>query len=119
MNTQKDAAKVLVVGIDSGLSYLLHRYAERCSLAMIDASTSTALAEARKIHPSVILFSSLESLREAQAWMDELDELEGKILVCVAVGEEAAAREIGADGCLFHPLTFDGFFNALVSRCGA
>lgn len=118
MNTPKAVAKVLVVGNDSGLSYLLHRYGERCSLTMVDASISTALAEIRRVHPSVILFSSLEGLREAQAWMAELGDLEGKIMVCVAVGEEAAAREIGADGCLFHPLTFDGFSNALVSSCG-
>lgn len=114
-----DSKTILVVGNDAGLAYLLTRYAGQCNLSVITAAAGSALDEAVKAHPAMILFTSLNALRESRAWLPALGGLESKIMACAAVGEVALARELGADGCLLHPLTFDGFASALAASCGA
>lgn len=75
-----------------------------------------ACAEIRKINPGFILFSSLEILRSSQVLMGDLSDMEIQTLVCTAIGEEASARELGADHCIFHPVTYENFCDAVTSN---
>ena len=40
------------------------------------------------------------------------------VVVCASIAEEARARELGADHCLLHPFTYDGFLAALTGAKG-
>ncbi|PKO16391.1 MAG: hypothetical protein CVU39_08480 [Chloroflexi bacterium HGW-Chloroflexi-10] len=111
------AIEILMVGNDSMLSYLIKRYAEQSGLTMDSTINLPSIADLQKINPSFIIFSSLDVLQSSQAWIVNLDDMAIQILVCSGIGEEAAARESGADDCLFHPLTYDDFRNALATNC--
>jgi len=101
--------KLLVVGTDSRLSYLLNRYADQCGMTIAETPVLPPMVEIQETNPSAIIFQSLDALRESHAWIIGFSDLDIQIFVCVAVAEEAAARELGADDCLFHPLTYEGF----------
>lgn len=113
MDNSEEVLKVLVIGNDNAMTYLLNRYADQSGLLMSYASTMSALAEVQNGNPTFIIFSSLDALRESERWLGELSDKEMQILVCSGVGDEAAAREMGADNCLFHPVTYQSFCNAL------
>jgi orotidine-5'-phosphate decarboxylase len=65
--------------------------------------------------PVAILFPSIERLEAAQSLIADLTNCDIPILVCSSIADEARARELGADYCLLHPLTYDGFMAALVA----
>lgn len=113
-----DYRQVLLVSNDSRLSYLLKRYADQCGLTLDSTPTLPVREEIRKIDPDFIIFSSLEVLRDSRAWMGRFGDGEIPLLVCSAIGEEAAARELGADHCIFHPLTYESFCSALTASGG-
>jgi len=115
----EDSLKVLVIGNDPRLGYLLNRYGDQSGLAMTHTSILNAFGEIQKTNPEYLIFSSLEALRECQGWVSALGDIDIHILVCSAVGDEAAAREMGADECMFHPVTYESFCNALALNCGA
>jgi DNA-binding response OmpR family regulator len=118
LETPNANAEILMVGNDSMLSYLIKRYAEQSGFTMDSTTSLPTLTEIQKINPSFIIFSSLEVLQESQAWLVNLGDMEIQILVCSGIGEEVAARESGADDCLFHPLTYDDFRKALALNFG-
>ncbi|MEW6179900.1 MAG: hypothetical protein AB1522_08230 [Chloroflexota bacterium] len=105
--------RALVIGNDSRLLYLLNRYARLSGLELISSTTTAALAEINNANPAFLIFSSLDALKECHNWLASLNDREIKIIVCTAIGEEATARELGADQCIFHPLTYSDFCSAL------
>lgn len=109
-NTQ---STILLVGNDSTLIYLLGRFAERSGYLLTVTSDGFSVKEVRSINPIAIIFTSIELLATRQSLVGELSSLDAAIVVCLSVTEEAKARELGADYCLLHPLTFDDFQTAL------
>ena len=104
---------ILLVGSDQALNYLLGRFVEesKCTLAVLPVIASAQ--EITDINPKSIIFLSREHLAAAQTLMTELTSLESSIIVCSAVADESIARELGADHCLLHPITYDSFRKAL------
>lgn len=114
MLTSEIKPKILLVGNDSMLSYLIKRYADQIGLDLEYTTSLLPIAEVVKIRPTHILFTSLLILKKSQFWIGTLLDLELHILVCSGIGEEPAARDFGADTCLIHPITFDDFQKALI-----
>ena len=104
---------ILLIGNDTALSYLLGRYAERSGYQLIVNSENSSISEISDMSPSVIIFLSTELLEKTQALVVELAGLEMPIMVCSSVADEARSRELGADYCLLHPITYDGFQTVL------
>jgi DNA-binding response OmpR family regulator len=109
MSAHPSQTTFLVIGSDPMLSYLLNRYAEQSGCQMLQRVTAPGVVEMRQLKPAAIIFSSLEYLHAAQALVEDLAVHEILVLVCVSVADEVRARELGADACLFHPLTYDNF----------
>jgi hypothetical protein len=95
------------------LGYLLKRYAERGGYHFRGNTEDISSREIAAMNP-VVIFLSTELLARHQLFVRELTSLEAPILVCSSVIEEARARELGADYCLLHPLTYDDFQKALL-----
>jgi len=104
---------ILLVDNDSTLAYLLGRFAERSGYRLTIISDGLSIQEIESIDPVAIIFTSVELLASSQALVVELSSLNTPIVVCLSIIEEARARELGADYCLLHPLTFDEFQTAL------
>ena len=104
---------ILLVGNDTTLSYLLGRFAERSGYLLAVNSALSSIREILTVNPAVIIFPSTELLEEAQALVTDLVGLEAPIVVCSSVAEETRARELGADFCLLHPITYNDFQEAL------
>jgi CheY-like chemotaxis protein len=107
--------KILIIGNDSPLTYLIRRYAEQ-SGCRIEALTAIPSAhEVSNSKASILLFQSIEALETAQKTIAALPKFEydGLVMVCSSVADEARARELGADFCLLHPMTLEGFTAAL------
>ena len=102
----------MLVGGDDELAYVIGRYAERDGLAVQVAGTVTAdiLADVR---PAVIWFASLEALESARP-RDVVGQ-DAPLLVCSSSGDEQRARELGADYCALHPLTYPDFVAAMTA----
>lgn len=98
-----------MIGADTALAYLIGRYAEQsgCGIAMMQ--TVPSVAEVCSLQPSALLFLSFENLGAAQLLLADLGNCDIPVLVCSSVADEARARELGADYCLLHPLTYDSF----------
>ena len=110
---------ILVIGNDERLTYLLGRYAEQSGCQTVQRSTVPWAGEIRQLKPAAIIFSSLEHLQVAQSLIEDLAGHDVLVLACVALADEARAREYGADACLVHPLTFEGFLTTLSTVCPA
>lgn len=104
---------ILLVGNDSTLIYLLGRFAERGGYLFTVSSEGLSIKEIESINPVAIIFTSMELLATRQTLVVELSSLDTPLMVCLSVTEEARARELGADYCLLHPLTYDDFQTAL------
>ena len=105
---------IMVVGHDIRLSYLLGRFAEHNEHPLTVHSESPSVADIAAANPAVIIFLSMELLETTQSLVRELADLDIPIIVCCSVGDETRARELGADYCLIHPLTYDNFQTVLV-----
>lgn len=107
--------KILIIGADSPLTYLIRRYAEQsgCQIEALEAIPSAR--EVSDSKASMLLFQSIENLEAAQNTIAALPkyEYDGLVMVCSSVADEARARELGADYCLLHPMTYEGFTVAL------
>ena len=108
--------EIILIGNDSSLAYLIGRFAEQsgCRVTVLKGILSVEDVWAKK--PWLILFSSMDSLESAQALVGELADGEIPVGVCASVSDEARARELGADHCLLHPLTYDGFMATLMGN---
>ena len=104
---------IILVGNDERLVYLLQRYFEQTSCQLIPWGNIPSVIEMDSIQPCMIIFSTVELLESAQSLLDHTSEDEIPVLVCTSVAGEAHARELGADACLLHPLTYANFKAAL------
>ena len=105
---------LLFMGNDTELSYLLGRFAEQSEYQLTVAPEKASIRDVTATNPLAIIFSSMDFLSEAQNLAIELTSLDVPIIVCSSLTDQVRARELGADSCLLHPITFDGFQNALV-----
>jgi CheY-like chemotaxis protein len=104
---------IVVIGSDLLLTYLVERYAEQSGHDVALMQTAPSSEEVCSLRPVAILFPSLERLEAAQPLIADLANCDIPILVCSSTTDAARARELGADHCLLHPLTYDGFLAAL------
>ncbi len=102
-----------VVGTDPTLIHLLRRFAEQHGNALREQTGAPDVAAVRQAQPAALIFLSIEHLQAAQGLVDGLAAHETPILVCASVADEARARELGADACLLHPLTYAQFLTVL------
>jgi len=84
---------------------------------MISMQSIPSIGEINRLQPAAIIFSSVEQLQVAQPLAGSLSTHEIPILVCASPADEALARELGADACLLHPLTYDNFRAVVSSVC--
>lgn len=108
-------SQILMIGNDPVLAYLIRRYAQQSGYSVIAMQIVPQAAEVCAVKPAAILFPSVENLEAAQLLIAGLTNCDIPVLVCSSVADEARARELGADYCLLHPLTYDSFFNALTA----
>ena len=104
---------IFVIGNDDRLAYLLQRYAEQSGYPIIFSKSAPAANHIDQLHPAAILFVSLDNLQASQELVESLSANEILVLVCVSQADGAYARELGADACLLHPLTYENFLAAL------
>lgn len=104
-----------MIGTDTALAYLLGRYAEQSGCGIATMRTIPSVAEVCSLQPAALLFLSFENLGAAQLLITDLGNYDIPVLVCSSIADEARARELGADYCLLHPLTYDSFLAALVA----
>jgi hypothetical protein len=100
---------ILLIGNDTALNYLFGRFAERCGCQLVVNLENSSAKEVTTISPVMIVFPSLEILESFQSLVGELASLDFPIMVCSSVADEGRARELGADYCLTHPVSFDDF----------
>lgn len=106
---------ILLVGNDDALSYLLGRFAEQSEYELSAVSGIPSVQIITDIQPKAIIFLSMKHLEAAQSLVTELTGIETPMIVCSAVADEARARELDADLCLHHPITYDNFQHALIA----
>ena len=106
---------ILLIGSDAALNYLLERYAKRAGYDVRTQLTMPPSADGGEVQPEAVLFSSIEDLEAAQAQIADLTGSEIRLLACSSINDQTRAHELGADHCLVHPLTYDGFLAALVA----
>lgn len=106
---------ILLIGNDAALAYLIDRYAERSGCEVRAHSNVPAPSTSPESRPAALLFSSIENLEAAQAQIAPWSSAEIPLLVCSSINDQARARELGAEHCLVHPLTYDSFLAALVA----
>ncbi|HTP07540.1 MAG TPA: hypothetical protein VMP08_04775 [Anaerolineae bacterium] len=106
---------ILLIGNDASLAYLIERYAERsgCEVRVQPIVPAPLVGPESKL--AALLFSSIENLEAAQSQIARLSNTEIPLLVCSSVNDQSRARELGADQCLVHPLTYEGFLAALTA----
>jgi len=104
---------LLLMGNDAELIYLLGRFAEQSEYQLTIAPEKISMQDVAVANPAAIIFSSMARLNKAQTLITELAHLEVPIIVCSSVSDQVRARELGADFCLLHPITFNGFISAL------
>jgi CheY-like chemotaxis protein len=108
---------ILLIGNAPQLTYLLRRYAEQSDCQMVMRDFVPTIGDTDQYQPSAIIFASIDQLQMDQSFVEAVSTREIPVLVCAAVADEARARELGADGCLLHPLIYDQFCAALSAVC--
>lgn len=108
------APLILLVGEDDALIYLIERYTERGGfrLHVIAAPTAEVISE---LGPAAVWFSSLESLEGLRPRETGLVDHDAPLVVCTSTADERRARELGADYCVLHPLTYSDFMAAMAA----
>lgn len=106
---------ILLIGNDDALRYLLGRFVEQSQYILKAVPGIPSTQEIADVQPKAIIFLSMKYLEAAQPLMTELTGIEAPIIVCSAVADESRARELDADHCLLHPITYDNFQNALAA----
>jgi len=106
---------LLIVGDESTLGYLLGRYAETSGYRVHAVPAASSAAEVCALEPAAVFFPSVENLKAARELVAELAKCDIPLFVCSSAADEADARELGADYCLLHPITYDTFLAALTA----
>ena len=109
--------KIILVGNDERLFYLLKRFVEQSPCELIPWLNIPSAAEIITLNPSLIIFSTIDHLEESQSLLEHTSAHEIPVMVCISLADEAHAHELGADVCLFHPLSFENFKNAMSGIC--
>jgi hypothetical protein len=109
--------RLLVIGNDHLLIHLLRRYAEQSGWQLIERTLAPGMTALSHWRPDAIIFLSLEHLQSAQALVAGLAAHETPVLVCASIADQARARELGADACLLHALTYEHFSAVLSATC--
>ena len=104
---------ILMFGNDTALAYLIERYAAESGFGVTTKQGILQADDVCTLKPAAILFTSVESLEAAQGLVAGLANCDIPVLVCSSLSDEARARELGADRCLLHPLTYEGFHEGL------
>ncbi len=104
-----------MIGNDAMLEYLVERYAEHSGYDVITVQSVLSYQKICNLHPVAILFPSIEGLEIAQSLIAELANCEISIIVCSSIADITRARELGADHCLTHPLTYEEFLIAMAT----
>jgi CheY-like chemotaxis protein len=107
------APEILVIGQDRPLIYLLGRFAEKGGYRILHLPSAPAGETIRGLHPHAIVFATLDDLEKAQSQVADLSSGEIPILVCSSGTDVLEARDLGADHCLLHPLSYEAFQAAL------
>lgn len=108
-------SKILMIGNDPALAYLIGRYAKQGGYGIATVPMAPSPVEARALQPVAILFQSVESMEVSISLIREMTDCDVPVLVCSSVTDEARARELGADHCLLHPLTYENVLAALTA----
>jgi len=119
MSTPPGKSTILLIGNEPMLTYLLGRYAEQSGCRIVMRETAPSIGETEQNQPAAIIFASIDQLQMEQPYVDAMSTREIPVLVCASVSDEARARELGADECLLHPLTYDQFCAVLSHTCPA
>jgi DNA-binding response OmpR family regulator len=107
-----EPATILVVDGDTALSYLLERYAERGGFRYSEVHVPWQASLLPDAGPAALWLPSIERLEAMNPRQSGIgDEL--PVIVCSFNGDEARARELGADYCAFHPVRYRDFLAAL------
>ena len=104
---------ILIIGNDERLAYLLNRYAEQGDLQISALRPALTAPDIENLYPDAVIFTALDHLQAAEHLIENLSTHEIMVLVCASVADELRARELGADACLYHPLTYGNFIAAL------
>ena len=104
---------ILLIGKDDALNYLFGRFAEQSGYQLAGNTEDISVSEIETVKPAVIIFLSPDVLSKRQPLVTELSSHDSPIVVCLSAAEEVGARELGADYCLFHPISYDDFQTAL------
>lgn len=67
------------------------------------------------MRPAAVWFPSLETLEAFQPLNVALTNCDIPLVVCSSVADEVRARELGADWCVLHPVTYADFLNVLAA----
>ncbi len=105
--------RILIIGDEPALTYLIGRYARQSGYRITILKSTPSARQVLASRPDAILFPTVDRLEAAQTLIAELANGDIPILVCSSIADEPRARELGADHCLLHPLTFDCFTGAL------
>ncbi len=113
---------IVIIGDSPSFIYLLQRYADRIgySIAVTAPPSSLESAEViRRLEPIAVILASVEILEASQSLVAELANRDIPVIVCSSEADQIRIRELGADYCLLHPVTFGDFQNALTIATAA
>jgi CheY-like chemotaxis protein len=105
----------VIISNSPSFIYLLQRYADRSGFSVTVALPSVLAETICRSEPFAVIFSSAENLEAFQALVAELTNRDVPIIVCSSEIDQIRTRELGADYCLLHPLTYDDFQAVLAS----
>ena len=117
MDQNSEQPKIMIIGNDERLAYLLSRYTEQRHCQLVSHAVIPAIDDIINENPAALIFLSMESLKATNHHIDTLLAAEIFVVACVAAAEEVLARELGADACLIHPFTYEEFWAAVSTGC--
>ena len=107
----KAPTTIFVMDGDRALSYLLERYSGQAGLCFGEVHGPWT-SPTPSVGSAVLWLPSIERLAaETPRERGVGDDM--PVIVCSFVGDEARARELGADFCAYHPLRYRDFLAAL------
>ena len=80
--------KILMIGNDSPLTYLIRRFAEQCGCQIELLAPGPTAREISTSNASILLFQSIESLEAAQETITKLTKYDGLVMVCSSAADE-------------------------------
>jgi hypothetical protein len=106
---------ILLIEPDDALLYLMERYSCRGRHRLAVRKLEGGVDALWQLRPAVMWFPSLQSLEASMPRQRGRVGEDVPVIVCTSKGDEMRARELGADHCALHPLTFAEFTGALAA----